>query len=455
MTVNEALCRGLTELLTVRLAQLSKRYPVEVVPASEIRAQQVSTADDARKKLGVNLVVEGSWDFGANNQVMYSLVDASNRRNLDAAVVHADLHNLLGAEREVVDKLLRMLQVELSPEERKAAGEEISRPDAYQYYVRGRGYLLNYANPDNLKSAVALFKTAIDTDPKFALAYAGLAEAYWTQFQENKDQAFVPKATEACRTAARLNNRLAPVHVTFGLIYQGTGRYEDAVREFARAIELDPTSDAAYRGLASSYASMGKMHEAEDAYRRAISMRKDYWGGYSALGAFYYNAGRYDEAAAQFRRVIELVPENARGYTNLGGIFYFQGKYQQAQELFEKSLSLQPNYRAYSNLGTLYFFQARYSDAARMFEKALQVNDKDPRLWQYVAAAYYWAPGERDKARAAYQKAALMMEKELKLNPRDSKLMLALADCESMLGRRHRAVEPQEVALALHAGLGD
>ena len=441
---NQALCRGLTELLTARLAQVSKRSGVEVVPSSEVRSQGVSTAEDARKKLGVTLVVEGSWNFVGNNQVTYSLVDAQTRRNLNAAVVDADLHNLALAEREVVDKLLAMLDVEAPPPE--AAGAA-SRPDAYEYYVRGRGYLLEYANPDNLKSAIALFNTAIEKDHGFALAYAALGEAYWRQFQENKDSSAIPKAMQACREAARLNVRLAPVHVTFGLIYQGTGRYEDAVKEFGRAIDLDPTSDAAYRGMASSYASLGKMKEAEDAYRRAIDLHRNYWGGYSALGAFYHQAGRNDEAAVQFRRALALAPENVRGYTNLGGVLFLQGNYQEAQQLFERSLAIQPNYRAYVNLGTLYFAAGKYADSARMYEQALQLNDKDSRIWHYAASAYTWAPGQKDKGRAAYQRAAEMIERELKINPRDDVRRLALADCYSMLGRASRARDLVQLVL--------
>jgi tetratricopeptide (TPR) repeat protein len=189
------------------------------------------------------------------------------------------------------------------------------------------------------------------------------------------------------------------------------------------------------------------MKEAEDAYRRAISMRKDYWGGYSALGGFYLQAARYEEAASQFRRVIELAPENVRGYTNLGGVYYLQGKYQEAQQFFEKSLAIQPNYRAYVNLGALYFSAGRYSDSARMYDQALQLNDKDSRTWHYAASAFNWAPGQKDKARAAYQRAAQVIESELKINPRDSKQMLALADCYSMLGRAARARELVGLAL--------
>jgi tetratricopeptide (TPR) repeat protein/tRNA A-37 threonylcarbamoyl transferase component Bud32 len=447
---NQALCRGLTELLTARLAQASKRYSVEVVPSSEVRSNGVTSADDARKKLGVTLVVEGTWNFAGHDEVTYSLVNARNRRTINAAVINADLKDLLGVERDVVDRLLAMLDVELQPQDRaQTASDRLARPDVYQYYVRGRGYLLDYTNAENLRSAIALFKMALDVDPSFAQAYAALGEAYWRQFQENKDQAAIVKAKDACLRAAALNDELAPVHVTFGLILQSTGKYEDAVKEFSRALELDSTNDAAYRGLATSYMSLGKMKEAEDAYRRAIDMRKDYWGGYSALGAFYNNAARYDEAAAQFRRVIELAPENVRGYTNLGGIYYLQGKYPEAKQLFEKSLAIQPNYRAYTNLGSLYFHEGRYAESARMFDEALKLNDQDSRTWRYAAAAYYWAPDRRAHARAAYQHAAGMIEKELKINPSDSKSWLALADCLSMLGQSRRALQLLRKANAL------
>ena len=455
---NQVLCRGLTDLLTTRLTQISKQYGVEVVPASEVRTQNVTSVDDAQKKLGVSLVVEGSWDF-AGNQVMYSLVNAKSRRNVSAEYVRADASNLMAVESHVSDSLLGMIAGEMRPENgapdssehpsSKASGPSSDHPDAYQYYVRGVGYLGEYQNAANLQAAVSLFRAAADRDPKFARAYAGTAEAYWRLFQETKDQTWIPKAIEAARRASELDDHLGPVHTTLGLIYQGQGKYDDAVNEFQRALELDSTSDAAYRGLASSYEAMGKNADAESAYRRAIDIRKDYWGGYSALGAFYAKSARYDDAAAQFRRVIELSPENVRGYTNLGGIYAFQGKQKQAEETFQKSLSIEPNYRAYSNLATLYFEQGRYSESTSMFEKALQLNDHDARVWRNLGDAYYWTPGQREKATAAYTHAAELLDAQRKINPQDSKLMEELALCDSMLGRPAPAIALMRQARSL------
>lgn len=441
---NQVLCRGLTDLLTTRLTQISKQYGVEVVPASEVRTQNINSVGDAQKKLGVNLVVEGSWDF-AGNQVMYSLVNAQSRRNLSAESVRADVSNLLGVERQVTDSLLTMMAGELRPEVRTLLPSDSSdhssaHPDAYQYYVRGVGYLLEYQNADSLQAAVSLFRAAMDRDPGLALAYAGTAEAYWRLFQETKDPNWIPKALDAGRRASDLNDKLAPVHTTLGLIYQGQGKYDDAVKEFQRALELDATSDAAYRGLASSYESLGKNADAESAYRRAIDIRKDYWGGYSALGAFYAKNARYDDAAIQFRRVIELAPENVRGYSNLAVVYAYQGKTQDAEDLLRKSLSIEPNYRAYSNLATMYFQQGHYSDSAGMFEKALELNDRDARVWRNLGDAHYWTPGEREKAASAYKRAADLLYAQRKVNPQDAKLMSELALCDFMLGKQTHAI---------------
>ena len=438
---NQILCRGLTDLLTTRLTQISKQYGVEVVPASEVRTQGVNSIGDARQKLGVTLVVEGSWDF-AGNQVMYSLVDARSRRNVSAEFVKANIDDLLSVEHKVADNLLNMVAGELRPKDRTSkVTDSTSQPDAYQYYVRGVGYLQEYQNVDSLKSAVALFRSALDRDPSFAAALAGTGEAYWRLFQETKDESLITKAVDACHRAAQLNDNLASVHNTLGLIAQGQSKYDEAAKEFQRAIALDETSDAAYRGLATSYEALGKPADAESAYRRAIEMRKDYWGGYSALGAFYYKTARYADAAEQFRRVIELAPENVRGYSNLSAAYVQLGKRDQAEELLRKSLAIQPSYRAYANLATIYFFQSRYSEAAQMYEKAIRLNDRDGRVWRNLGDAYYWSPNERDKAASAYQHAADLLKAQLKINPQDPSLLSELALCESMLGKSVEAIE--------------
>ena len=431
---NRALSRGLTELITVRLAQASQRYGFEVVPASEIRSQEITSAEQARQKLGANLVVEGTWDFSAEHRIMYSLVDAQKRRNLNAAVVRADTSDIYSAESDVLQQLLGMLDVEFG----QTTSTQPAQPEAYQSYVRGRGYLWDYQNSQSLDRAIAMFQSAVDRDPKFAQAYASMGEAYWRKYEDSKDPKFVEEAVAACNRAASLNRNISELHSTFGLINQGTGKFAEAVTSFQEALRLDPSNDTASRGVAATYEKLGDYARAESAFRRAIAARSDYWGGYHDLGLFFYRRGQFEAAGREFQHEITLAPENVRAYTDLGGVYYMQNRLEEARQLFLKSIKIQPNFRAYSNLGTIDFFQQKYNSAARNFEQAITFNDKDGRVWRNLAWSYYWG-GQNKNAMDAFRRAEKSFEEQLRIYPHDPAAMIALADCYSVTGEKQKA----------------
>lgn len=445
-TEDQALSRGLTELITVRLAQVGSKYGFEVVPASEVRTQEISSAVQAQQKLGANLVVEGTWDFSGQPRIMYALVDTQRNRNIDAGLIQTDVGNLYSAENDVTDQLLGMFDVAMGA--RQNPVPQPTHPDSYQYYVRARGYLQDYQNPQSLERAIALFKVATDSDPSFALAYAGLGEAYWWKYEDTKDPQWVQSATDACARASKLNPELSPLQSTLGLIYQGTGKQEEAVKSFQKALLLDPTNNTASGGLAKSYQALGQFDRAEAAYSQAINLRPDYWGGYYDLGMYYYRRGQLDQAAAQMQKVISLVPGNSRAYSDLGGIYYLLDRHDDARAMFQKSIQIQPNYRAYSNLGTMDFFDQKYADAAAESEQALKFNDRDPRVWRNLAWSYYWG-GHRDKAIPAFKRAAQLLEQQLALNPKNGATLIALADCDSMIGESARAASLLKSGLAI------
>ena len=445
---NRALSRGLTDLITIRLAQVSRRYGFEVVPASEIRTQEIASSEQARKKLGANLVVEGSWDFGAQPRIMYALVDSTANRSLNASVVNANPADIYAAENDVYQQLLAMLHVELTADVNRDADKRRREPTSYEYYVKGRGYLSEYQKPDNLTRGIALLKSATESDPGFGAAFAALAEGYWRQYEETKDPHWVADAMDACARASALDAGLPEVHTVLGLIHQGTGKPGEAAKEFGEALRIDPTNDTASRGLAASYEALGDFAKAVQTHQQAIAVRPDYWGGYSAYAVFLYKRGQLDRAAEQFERVIALVPDSGRGYSDLGGIRFLQGRYNEARRLYLKAIEIQPNYRAYSNLGTLEFFERRYNEAAGYFESALKMNDRDGRVWRNLGASYYWA-GDRAKANGAYGRAADLLEKQLAVNPKDSAINMSLADSYAMMGDKAKASAKLKAALAL------
>jgi len=147
--------------------------------------------------------------------------------------------------------------------------------------------------------------------------------------------------------------------------------------------------------------------------------------------------------------VIELLPESPRGYSNLGGLYHLMGRSTEAIAMLEKSLAIEPTPDAASNLATIRFFSGSYADAARAFEQVVALGSSDFKLWYNLASAYYWAPGERGKARDAFQKTADLAEQALTINPRDPLLLVVLADTNAHLGQEARARSLASEALRL------
>ena len=172
---------GLTETLTAKLAQLSGNYPLQVVATSEIRAEGVTSVEQARKNFGVGLVLEGNLHSSGNQvRVNYSLVDAETNRQLSADTVDADVSDAFAVEDQVVDGVLHMLGLSIQSNERVVlAAHGTGDPTAYDQYLRGRGYLLDYHKHENIENAISAFNRALTLDPKYGQAYAGLGKAYW------------------------------------------------------------------------------------------------------------------------------------------------------------------------------------------------------------------------------------------------------------------------------------
>jgi tetratricopeptide (TPR) repeat protein len=443
---NQAFCDGLMETLTSKITQLQQFHEsLWVVPASEMRTLEVASPSAVRRAFGVNLVVTGSVQrIDDNFRLTLNLIDVGGGktpRQVGSSVIDDRMTNVSVLQDEAVIRLAEMLNVELEPRVRQmlaAGGTTVS--EAYKYYVQGRGYLQRYERMENIDYAIGLFERAIDQDSQYALAFAGLGVAYWRKYEVSRDARWVQPAVENCQRGVELNNQLAPVHVTLGLVYSGTGEHDAAISEYQTALALDPANTAAYGGLAAVYADLGRLEEAESTYKKAITMKPDYWGGYHALGKFYYSYGRFDEAAGQFRRVVALTPDNHSGYNNVGAMYHYQEEYALARDMYEKSLEIKPNVRSYGNLGIIYYIEGRYADAAAMCEEALEINDSNYKTWANLANAYYWMPGRRNEAIDGYRHAAELAEEIRKVNPRDARLLATLAAYYAMLGENEKAL---------------
>jgi len=449
---SNAFCNGLTETLTAKLTQLSGNYPLEVVPTSEIRTEGVTSVEQARKNFGVGLVLEGSLHgSGGQVRVTYTLVDAKTNRQIHAEMFDADVNDPFFVEDRVVDGTLRMLGLSIQTNDRVVlAAHGTGDPSAYDQFLRGRGYLLDYHKHENIDSAISAFNRALSLDPKYAEAYAGLGKAYWLGYQEGYGTSeWMQKARSACDQAVARGPRLADAYTCLGNVDRGTGQYENAVDQFQKATTLDPTSDDAFRGLADVYQKLNKISDGEATFRKAISLRPQYWDGYNWLGVFYWQQGRYDDATKMFTEVISLTPDNFRGYSNLGGIYVLQGRYQEAIPMLEKSVSIRPTAQVYNNLGNAYFSMRRFDEAARNFEEGLKFEKNTWLGWGNLGDADYWAPGRRQQASAAYREALRLADEKIRVNARDGRIWAYRATYLAMLDQQKEATESLQRSLSI------
>ena len=444
---------GLAETITAKLTQLTATHALQVAPASEVYRHGVTDVDQAHKELGVNLVVQGSLrQAGDTVRITYTLVDALSHRQLRGDSVTASTSDPFALEDRVVEGVVWMLELEVTPDERpqlEKHGTTIA--GAYDLYTRGLGDLQNYPDPAAVESAIENFTRAIALDPNYASAYAGLGEAYWDKYRVDKRPKYVPKAREACQHALSLSTDLAAGHVCLGNMLFAAGKYENASSEFSRALVAEPTYDDAYRGLARTYEQMGRLQDAEQTYHHAIELRPHYWAGYSWLAQFFAFHGRYQEAVEQFEHAAAVSPDNSTIYHGLGGVYIYMGRYDDAIHALQRAISLRPSFQAYANLGQAYMRTRRFDDAVASYQQALTLDPQGYRIIGYLAEAYYWAPGKRNEATALYERAITMTEQELKFNGKNSDAHLLLALYHARLGHAQPARMHLREALKSHA----
>ena len=392
---------------------------------------------------------------GGRIRITWSLVDPRKHIQIAANTLTGDAGDIFGLQDNLVAEVLEKLPQAIDPSRRQILQTALdTKPAAYDFYLRGRGYLEDYKHPDNIESAIAQFEKAIAVDGNYAPAHAAMGLAYTAGFQRNnRGKDWLDKAKSQCERALEINPQLAEGHTCLGNVFFSSGRYEEAVQQFQRSVDLDHTSDEPLRLLAGAYEKQGKTGDAEQAYRNAVSLRPNYWDVYNALGAFYYNQARYTDAEAMFQKAITLAPANFRAYSNLGGIYLLLGRYQEAVDALRQSNTLRPSFESYGNLGAAYFYMRRYQDSVDNLQQALKIDDKDWLNWGNLGDTLYQIPARRADSLAAYHKAIELAHTRLQVNPKDSFSLAFTADYYAMLDEESQA--RAQIARALEIAPAD
>ncbi|MGC2330759.1 MAG: tetratricopeptide repeat protein, partial [Candidatus Acidiferrales bacterium] len=429
--------KGIEEALSTKLFQLKD---VRVTPSEAAdQADQKQPLPKIGRSLGANLLVQGVLQgSGDKIRISMNLEDVADGKRLWSREFDGVVGDLFTLEDQIYNQLVAGLDVNPTNDELAAAeARPTDSTAAYDQYLRGRNSLRGH-DPKSIQAALDYFDQALKQDPKFALAYTGVADASLQMNSIKKDSLWTEKALAAAQQAEALNDKLPEVHATLGSVYRATGKYSEAVAELNRALSLAPNSDDFYRRLGDVQLDSGNVTQALEAFKKAIQLNPYFWRNYNALGNAYVQRADFPKALQAFQEVAVLEPDIDVGFVNVGNVYLQQGKYQESIPYYQKALAITPGFLTYSNLGTAYFFLKQYSHAVEMFERAVALNPNDTETVVNLADAYRGA-GQQDKARATYQQAITIGFKELQTNPQDAGVMSELALSYAKIGNAPEA----------------
>ncbi len=352
------------------LTRLAKVADLKVISRTSTQRFKSAPSDlrEIAKQLGVTNILEGSVQK-ANEQVRVNvqLINALTDAHLWADTYDRKLIDIFSVESEIAKTIVDTLQAKLTGSEKQMmAAQSTSDTAAYELYHKGRS-LWEKRSGDNIPKAIAFYEEAIARDPNYALAYAGLAQAYIIlPFWAGVDRLDASsKAKDAALKALRLDPNLAEAHLALGkVLFFSEIDLAGALREYQRAIELQPNDATAH-----------------------------HWLGNDILAAL----GRFEEAIAQGKRAVELDPLSTVINTDLGTTFYYAHRFDESARQLRKTLEIDPtSFYAHYNLGIALQAAGDLSGAIAEYERAKQLSD-NPFMSAFCAQAKAYA-GDKDAA---------------------------------------------------------
>ena len=433
----------LTQLARVRDLKVISRTSVMRYKGTQKPIQTIAS------ELGVATVLEGSVRRAGNRvRIVSQLIDARTDEHLWAETYDRELKDVFAIQSEVAQRIAAALKATLSPAEKKRIEQSPTQNlTAYDLYLKGRELYNRYRKADN-ETAIALFQKALELDQAFALAYAGLGDAYAQRaLRFGFPQSWLDTSLEMSRKAIALNSELAEGYKALGLAYAARGKYRESLEATRRAaeinpnyaaavsnvgvalrhmgrldealpwslrgFELDPTNAIGPVGIGSVYAALGDARQAEHWLKRSLELQPELGQGNAHLIYFYLRQRRDEEALQQTRTAVTFVPDDPVVLNAAAIAELTTGNLPRARQLFERVLASFRAVRqgvrnagsgAETNLAYLLLRTGRRGEAEALLEESLatdrQAADEGNQDWSvpYDTACVHALRGEKDEA---------------------------------------------------------
>ncbi len=395
-----------------------------------------SASQKVRERLRVALYVEGSVQIaGDQMRIIVQLIDSETGFHVFSRSFDRPLEGFFEMRDEITELTVANVRVALPPETQLLPAADYEKPDLNVYILYRRGKEI-YEQPrtlDAIAEIIGYYEQALDIDPQYAAAHAGLCDAYVARYELSNSADDIDSAENACASALASNPRLYMVHTALGDLYRRTGRTAQAEEAFDNALEINAQDAQAMIGMASVYQRQQKYPEAEALLHMAIGAQPGNWRTINSLGRFLFTTGRYVEAADAYRQVVLLNPDNFQARGNLGSALTMAGDFEAGKLVFEESLELRSSRTAYSNLGVIYYYLGEFENSVATHRKAVKLAPGDALMWLNLADALYFADHEME-SQEVFRRADELSGSRLTIDPSDIEAIYVNAWARHMLG---------------------
>lgn len=399
---------GVQDEILTRLARIADLKVISRTSTEKYRSKPDNLRDIAQQ-LGVTNILEGSVQrAGEQVRITVQLINALNDSHLWADTYDRKLIDTFAVESDVAQKIAGSLEAKLSGSEKRAiAARPTENSEAYQLFLKGR-FFWNKRTGADLHTAANYFEQAVAADANFAGAYAGLADAdlLIPVFGAGAPREFFPKAMTAARRAIELDDASGEGHTALAQLLMFDFKFPESEHEFRRAIELNPNYATAHHWLGNSLlVTLGRFDEAVKEGERAIELDPLSLIINADLGSTLMIARRYDEAIAQLQRTLKLDANFAYAHWNLGEALYLKGDIQNALAEYQRADALDDDPEITSLLGAAYVKAGQRDKALACLEKLKQIQTRQ-FVRNYLFTNIYAALGDNATALNYLEKAA-------------------------------------------------